>query len=99
MSFIKRLVWDETNVTHIAKHGVSPEEAEEVCQSEPVVQIGKKGRLLVYGLTKLGRMVTVVLDSEPEEGVYYPVTARPTSKKEREIYRKEKEVDKNDKNK
>lgn len=44
-------------------------------------------------------MVTVVLDPKPEEEVYYPVTARPTSKKEREIYRQEKEVDKNDKNK
>ena len=60
---------------------------EEVCHGEPVVQVGKKGRSLVFGPTLSGRMLTVVLDPESsEEGLYYPVTARPASRRERAIY-------------
>jgi hypothetical protein len=88
---IRRLVWDSWNVAHIARHDVTPEEVEEVCHSEPVVQIGNKGRSLVFGPTLAGRMLTVVLDPEPpDEGVYYPVTARPASRRERAIYTTER---------
>ena len=60
---------------------------EEVCHGEPVVQVGKKGRSLVFGPTLSGRMLTVVLDPESsEEGLYYPVTARPATRRERAIY-------------
>lgn len=96
---IHELIWDEWNIAHIARHQVIPKEVEEVCSSDPVIQTGKKGRLLVYGLTYAGRMVTVVLDPEPEEGMYYPVTARPTAKKERKIYEQEKEIEQHGKKK
>lgn len=89
MLVIRRLVWDEWNVAHIARHKVIPNEVEEVCHTDPVIQQGKKGRSLVFGPTKTGRMLTVVLDPEGEE-VYYPVTARPVSKRERAIYAEEK---------
>ena len=79
MLVIRRLIWDEWNVTHIARHKVIPNEAEEVCHGNPVVQKGSKGRSLVFGPTKTGRMLTVVLDPE-EVGVYYPVTARPAKR-------------------
>lgn len=91
MFVVRRLVWDPGNVAHIARHEVTPEEVEEVCHGEPVVQVGKKGRSLVFGPTLSGRMLTVVLDPESsEEGVYYPVTARPTSRRERTIYASER---------
>jgi uncharacterized protein len=91
MLVIRRLVWDNWNVAHVARHEITPEEVEEVCHSEPVVQIGKKGRSLVFGPTLSGRMLAVVLDLElPEEGVYYPVTARPASRRERAIYTTER---------
>ena len=87
MLVIRRLIWDSWNVAHTARHGVTPEEVEEVCHGEPVVQVGKKGRSLVFGPTLSGRMLTVVLDPESsEEGLYYPVTARPASRRERAIY-------------
>jgi hypothetical protein len=35
-------------------------------------------------------MLEVVLDPEPEEGVYYVVTAHPASRKDRALYQKEK---------
>jgi hypothetical protein len=31
-------------------------------------------------------MLAVILDPEEAEGVYYPVTARPASRKERRLY-------------
>jgi uncharacterized DUF497 family protein len=87
MLLIRRLLWDAFNVPHIARHGVTPEEVKEVCQGRPVVQLGKKGRSLVFGPTNTGRMLTVVLDAVPEtsEDGYYPVTARPASRRERDL--------------
>lgn len=91
---VKRLVWDEWNVENIARHGVSPREAEDVCRGNSVVQKGHSGRLAVFGPTPEGKMITVVIDLEDKTGVYYPVTARSSSRKERAIYAGEKGVSK-----
>lgn len=86
---IKRLIWDEWNVAHLARHGVTPDQIEELCAGDPVVQEGHSGRILVFGPIKSGKMMTVVLDPEGD-GVYYPVTARPASRRERSIYQQKK---------
>ena len=93
MLAVRRLIWDSWNVAHIARHQVNPNQAEEVCHADPVVQQGNKGRYLVFGPAKSGRLLTVVLDPKGE-GIYYPVTARPASKRERAIYVQEKAGDK-----
>lgn len=94
---IKKLVWDEWNIKHISRHDVIPNEVEEVCQGDPVFRSSYKGRKLVIGPTKSGRMVTVALDPEPDlVDIYYPVTAHPASKKERRRYKETKEVEQND---
>ncbi len=72
-------------MAHIARHEVTPEEVEQVCQGEPVVQVGAHGRLLVFGPAASGRVLTIVLDPEGSDA-YYPVTARPASRRERAIY-------------
>ena len=87
---IKRLIWDEWNIDHIARHDVLPEEVEEVCKSDPLVQTGNKGRVVTIGLTKAKRWLEVILDPEMEEGVYYVVTAHTANRKERGLYQKEK---------
>lgn len=87
---IRKLLWDNWNISHIARHDVIPDEVEEVCQNNPLVQQGKKGRLLVIGLTGKKRALTVILDPEEEVGVYYPVTARLSSKKEGKVFATEK---------
>lgn len=88
MLSILRLVWDSWNIAHIARHEVTPDEVEEVCHNNPLVQIGKKGRLLVIGFNQEGKMLTVILDEE-SQSIYYPVTARASSKKERKLYNSE----------
>ncbi len=44
-------------------------------------------RLLLIGPALNGRMLVVILGPTKKRGVYYPVTARPASKKERNLYR------------
>jgi hypothetical protein len=83
---IHKLVWDSWNIAHIARHSVVPEEVEQVCHIDPVVQKGKKGRLLVFGPTETGRILAVILDQEEEKGAYYPVTAYKASKKLEKVY-------------
>ena len=89
MLLVDRLIWDEWNVAHLARHRVTPDQVEEVCAGDPVVQRGHSGRILVFGPLKSGKMIAVVLDPEGN-GAYYPVTARPASRRERAIYQQEK---------
>ncbi len=69
MIVIRRLLWDPGNVAHIARHGISIEDVEAGCHSEPLAQQGYDGRLLVFGLARDGRLSTIGLEPEIEEGV------------------------------
>lgn len=84
MARIKQLIWDDWNIEHIKKHKVSIEEVEEACHSGKKPLKTYKGRLVILGKTKKGRLLTVVL-APIEEGKYYIVTARDISKKERRL--------------
>jgi uncharacterized DUF497 family protein len=89
MLHIRHLSWDPGNIAHIALHDVTVEEAEEVCHGDPVTLHSYLGRIIVIGPTSAGRMLAVVLDPEGSD-VYYPVTARPASRKERRYYQQQK---------
>jgi len=88
MIHIKELVWDDWNVAYIARHAVTPAEVEEACQTHDLVLQGSKGRLVFLAPTHARRLLAVILDPEPDEdeGVDYPVTARPAARKERRLY-------------
>jgi uncharacterized protein len=86
MLTIRRLIWDAWNVGHIARHRVTPEEVEEVCQGDPVTSQTYKGRIRVVGPTRSRTMLTVILAPTDEQGIYYPITARPADRKERRHY-------------
>jgi len=92
MIFVRKLVWDKANIEHIARHGVTPVEVEEVCVADSFILYGHSGRTMIVGPTKKGRALSIVLDPEIEEGVWYPVTARPADRKERKLYKEEKGV-------
>lgn len=92
MLTISRLVWDDWNIGHIARHNVSPEEVEEVCEHEPMVHQTYSGRLRLVGLTDAGRMLTVILAPNKSDDEFYVVTARSASDRERFIYRGEVEA-------
>ncbi len=90
MVYISRLRWDDWNRAHIARHDVTRDEAEEVCHGPYIDGEANKGRIILIGPTATGRMLAVILDPEPEPGVYYPVSARPASRKERRQYQEAK---------
>ena len=92
MIVVRKLVWDQTNTQHIARHGVTPAEVEEVCAADIFILHGHSGRIMIVGPTKKDRALSIVLDPEPEDGVWYPVTARPADRKERRVYKEEKGV-------
>ena len=73
----------------VERHNVHPEEVEEVCHGKHVIREGYAGRIILVGFTAKGRALSIVLDPETEPGVYYPVTARPASRKERQLYETE----------
>ncbi|MBZ5624266.1 MAG: BrnT family toxin [Acidobacteriia bacterium] len=57
--------WDEANIAHIARHGVTQEEAEEVIENDPLELkpqlIEGEERFPNIGLTDTGRWLVVVL--------------------------------------
>ena len=79
------LRWDPGNAAHIRRHQVRPEEVEEVVAGTGVRRRGQFARTILIGPTSSGRMLTVVLELEVDDR-YYPVTARPASRKERRQY-------------
>lgn len=86
---IKKLVWDAYNIEHIKKHNVTVDEAEEAGKHFISHKKGKKGRYLAIGKSG-ARLISLIVKRE-SAGVYYLVTARDSSKKERtQIYEKEK---------
>ena len=79
---LSELQWDEFNVSHIEKHGVTMIEIQEACLNQIDVLAGYDGREMLFGKTNDGRYVTVILAIKTKN-IYYVVTARDTSKKER----------------
>lgn len=86
---IKNLIWDDWNEDHIAAHGVSLEEVEEICSSRGLVlRRGRAGTYAVFGQTAEGRELIVFLAPRgPHPGTFYPVTARLMNVRERRYYR------------
>ena len=65
---VRRLIWDAWNITHIARHQVTPEEVEEVCQGEFVSSETYSGQLRIIGSTASNRMLTVI-PTQGDDGV------------------------------
>lgn len=78
---IHTLVWDTWNKKHIAKHGVTIEEIEEVCHGEHKITKSFRKRVMLVGKTKDGRRLAIVLSPEDrnlntyKEGTYYLITS------------------------
>lgn len=80
--------WDSFNIDHIARHNVTPEEAEQVIENDPIDAPAaiRKGetRTLHLGETDVGRCLVVVVTER--DGMYRVVTARSANRKERAFY-------------
>lgn len=74
------ILWDmdddpDGNVQHIAEHGVSKEEVEEVFQNATDADVSRSSGLpVIFGDTSTGRHLMVVYE-EVDANTAYPVTA------------------------
>ncbi len=91
---IHQFIWPQERIEHISRHGVTPEEVEEVCIGKSLVRRAKsEGESPVYyvlGQTEAGRYLFCVVIRLPD-GNGYPVTARVMTTKEKRRYRKWKD--------
>jgi len=81
------LLWDEWNLNHIAKHGVSRVEVETALKDEKLVLWKHRGRYVVIASAH-GRILLIVL--EKIRDFYYVITARDATDVEKKIYRRGK---------
>lgn len=76
--------WDETNISHIGKHGVTPEEVEEACDNRPFILKGRGGLYLVYSQTNAGRFLLVVTRYKGR-GTIQVISARDMTEQEKRL--------------
>ena len=80
--------WDSGNLAHIARHGITPAEAEEALQIEPLeadVQPHKsEERVLCFGRAKSGRLLTILYVER--RGKIRVVTAYEMTKPQQRMY-------------
>jgi len=67
---INELIWPQDRIDHVALHGVTSEEVEQVCFGNPLVERAKsQGENLVYyvrGQTDAGRYLLCVIIALPD---------------------------------
>lgn len=92
--------WDEFNIAHIARHGIAPEQVEEVYYGEgPLPTLGirararwpsksHENRYRLWGTDASGNLLEVIVATYPDSGVWRCVTAYPMSKAARVAYRR-----------
>lgn len=87
---IDEFVWLQTQIDHIAEHGVEPHEFEEVCTGKSLfIRVPSEGEnpvYNVYGQTRAGRYLFCVV-IRFLDGNGYPISARPMTATEKRRFR------------
>ena len=89
--------WDEDNINHIAEHGLSPEQVEELYYSEgpfPILAVKQKKkrgksaeyRYRLWGTDASGTCIELIVAPYPQYGVWRCVTAFPMSNTAKKAY-------------
>jgi len=78
--------WDDSNIEHISRHGIEPEEVEETFLGKRHTRKTNNDRYLLYGRTDNGRYLLVVyIIKEKRVRV---ITARDMTGNEKKLYKK-----------
>ena len=88
-------IWDSANSSHIALHGISSEEAEQVISNDPL-EIERQfrngeARFVQLGETLSGRVLVVVITPRGDD--LRVVTAFPADRQWRKFYSEQKELE------
>src|SRR5262245_26396346 len=87
-----RFDWDVSNIAHLARHDVRPEEAEQILTGDildldyRVTEDGEE-RWTVVGQTTAGRVLIVVW-TMLDDGSYRAITVYPATKSLESVYRR-----------
>ena len=85
---IRNILWDEDTILHIAKHGVIPQEVEEICfKINPFVLKTRRNRYYALGQTESGRYLTIIFEYTGQSKAKI-ITARAMSESERSLYQR-----------
>ena len=81
--------WNEWNTSHIARHGVSPEEAEAVVRAatQPYPRRIEEDKWLVLGRGRGGRFLQVIFVLDDNESIYV-IHARPLTDRDKRRLRR-----------
>ena len=81
--------WNDWNLRHVEKHGVTPAEAERVVRMavRPFPREIGEGKFLAWGQGQGGRFVQVIYVEEMT-GTILIIHARPLSEKEKHLWRR-----------
>lgn len=77
--------WVDWNIQHIARHGVEPDEAEEVVLTGATIK-GREDTLVATGPTSEGRFLFVVYKKDGNQ--VFVITARDMTENEKRSWRK-----------
>jgi len=85
---IREFEWNDNNIDHIARHGVYPDEVEDVAfDDEPWIRKGKKGTRFMLGYTIAGRYLFVVYVLKAK-GIARVITSMDMDEKTKKLYKK-----------
>lgn len=85
---VKTLIWNDFNIEHIKKHKVTKKEVEIAISNITYYEKADKDRYKAVG--RSGKRILSVIINRDEKTTYYVVTARDSSKKEKQkLYDKE----------
>jgi len=87
---IREFDWDDANIDHISKHGVFPDEVEDVAfDDDPWIRRGRKGTRYMLGYAVAGRYLFTVYVLK-DQGIARVVTSMDMDGKTKRLYRKRK---------
>lgn len=87
---IKEFEWDDGNVLHIElRHGIRPEDAEEIFALRPLFRKTKKRHYVAMGPNLDGRYLTIVFELK-KDGVVRVITGWDMDRAEKVYWRKHK---------
>ncbi len=79
--------WDRANIDHVGRHGVDPQEVEEVFMVRPLLRRVRGGRLAALGQTLAGRYMIIFFE-RVNRNMVRVITARTMGETERRWYRR-----------
>jgi len=84
---ISEFEWDDNNIEHISRHGIFPDEVEDVAfDDEPWIRKGRKGTRYMLGYTISGRYLFTVYVLKGK-GLARVITSMDMDEKTRRLYR------------